>query len=129
MCCPQVKRTPQEGHEISQQMAFRRPERVQVLVITDGTCITWKHSTMELFLARVSPYIVALFLYETLKRSGLKNRSLMKEVSDYTYEAFSRLSKQDLLTILKAVSSCLHYEQGYRISQPMLLKLVGKWAG
>ena len=39
----------------------------------------------------------------------------------YSYQAFSQIPKQDFLTIMAGVSTCLHYEPGYRISQPMLL--------
>jgi 3-oxoadipate enol-lactonase len=109
------------GTYIAQELAFRRPERVRALVIADGTCVTWKHSGWENFATRIAPALMALFPYETLKRSGLSSGSARKDVQDYTYEAFSQLSRRDFLTIVKGVSRCLHSEPNYRITQPLLL--------
>jgi pimeloyl-ACP methyl ester carboxylesterase len=109
------------GTYITQELVFRYPERVQALVIADGTCITWKHSRPEMLALRFATSVMALFPFETLKKASLKNCSLKTDVQDYTYRAFSQISKHDFLDIQRGVYGCLHYEPGYHISQPLLL--------
>ena len=64
---------------------------------------------------------MAPFPFETLKKSSLSYGSARKDVQDYTYAAYSMLSKHDFIEIWKGVSACLRYEPGYHITQPMLL--------
>ncbi len=109
------------GTYIIQELAFRHPERVQALALADGTCITCKRSAFENWLVRVSPAFMALYPYETLKKSSLPWVSDRQEVRDYTYRAYSMLSRRDFLALWKGVSTSLHYEAGYRISLPLLL--------
>lgn len=109
------------GTYIAQELAFRHPERVTALVIADGTCITWKHSAWEVWLTRISADLMAPFSFETLKKSSIAQSSARKDVQDYSYRAYSMLSKKDFLAIWRGVSNCLHYEPGYHITQPMLL--------
>jgi 3-oxoadipate enol-lactonase len=128
------------GTYILQELVFRRPERVRALVLADGTCITWNHTPFENWLVRISPDIMNLFPYETLKKSGLPYISQKKEVQDYTYQAYSMLSKRDYINLAKGMVTCMHYEAGYQISQPLLLvhgdqdktgdiaKLAPRWA-
>jgi pimeloyl-ACP methyl ester carboxylesterase len=109
------------GTYIAQELAFRHPERVQALVIADGTCITWKHTALDHWILRASGDLMALFPYETLKKAGLSQISANKSVQEYTYRAYSQISKQDFITIWKGLTRGLHYEPGYRITQPLLL--------
>lgn len=128
------------GTYISQELAFRHPQQVQALIIADGTCITWQHSAFENWMIRFSGDVMGLFPYETLKKSGLSMVSANKAVQEYTYQAYSMLSKESYITIWKGMSSSLHAEPDYRITQPLLLmhgdndamgdckKIAPKWA-
>ncbi len=109
------------GTYISQELAFKCPDRVQALVVADGTCITWNHTFLDKWLIDIGVGVMQWFPFETLKKASLPNGSAKKEVQDYTYNAFSMLSKQDFVGILKGISNCLHYEPGYHITQPLLL--------
>jgi pimeloyl-ACP methyl ester carboxylesterase len=109
------------GTYICQELAFRHPERVQALVIADGTCITWKHSSFENWLIHLSGDLMALFPFETLKKSGLSQVSANKAIQNYTYQAYSLIKKENFLAIWKGLTKGLHYEQGYKITQPVLL--------
>jgi len=109
------------GTYISQELAFRHPERVKALVIADGTCITWTRTAFENWIVRSSGDFMALLPYETLKKAGLGYVSSKKEVQAYTYAAYSMLSRQDYLTIWRGASHSLHAEPNYRITQPLLL--------
>lgn len=109
------------GTYISQELAFRHPERVQALVIADGTCITWPHTAFENWLVHISGDLMGIFPYETLKKSGLSQVSAKKSVQDYTYRAYSQLSKEDFLRIWIGLTNGLHAEPDYKITQPLLL--------
>ncbi len=109
------------GTYITQEFAFRCPERVSALVIADGTCITWKRSAFDRWILNSSAGMMDLMPYETLKKAGLPYISAQKAVQDYTYAAYSMLSKKNFITIWRGVTACLHYEPGYHITQPMLL--------
>jgi len=109
------------GTYIAQELAFRHPERVQALVIADGTCITWKRSAFDDWLVRISGGLMGLFPYETLKKAGLPMVSDRKDVQEYTYRAYSMLSKTDYLAIWNGMTRSLHVEPHYRITQPLLL--------
>jgi len=109
------------GTYILQELAFRHPERIQALVIADGTCITWNHSAFENWLTQTAFGVMNLFPFETLKKASLPYISVKKEVQDYTYEAYSMLSKHDFIALTKGMGSCLHFEPSYEITLPMLL--------
>ncbi len=109
------------GTYITQELAFRHPEVVQAMVIADGTCIIWHRTAFDRWILRSSSGIMNLLPFETLKKSGLRYISARKEVQDYTYEAFSMLSKPQFIALWNGVITCLHDEPGYKITQPMLL--------
>ncbi len=43
------------GRYVAQAFPFRQPERVQVLAIADGTCVTWSHSATEMSCCTAAP--------------------------------------------------------------------------
>jgi Predicted hydrolases or acyltransferases (alpha/beta hydrolase superfamily) len=128
------------GTYIAQEFVFRHPERVRALVIADGTCITWEHSAFENYLVNHSAWMFNLYSYESLKRTSVKYVSTQKAVQDYTYAAYSRLSKENFIKLWTGISQCLHAEPGYTIPRPFLLthgdddrmgdikKIAPKWA-
>ena len=66
------------GTYIHQELVYRYPERVQALVMIDGTCTTWKHSKFEYLLLRASPGLLRLYPFESLKKFGLPYMSINK---------------------------------------------------
>ena len=109
------------GSYIAQELAFRHPERVLALVLADGTCITWPRSTLDRWILRTSSGVMGLLPFETLKKRGLPYISDRKDVQEYTYQAFSMLTKPEFIAIWNGVITCLHDEPGYKIPQPLLL--------
>lgn len=109
------------GTYISQELAFRHPERVKALVVADGTCITWQRMAFENWLVQVSGDLMALFPYETLKKAGLPAISADAGIQAYAYRAYSLISKADFVTIWKGLTRGLHAEPAYKIRQPLLL--------
>ena len=109
------------GTYISQELAFRHPERVQALVIADGTCITWPHTAFENWLIHASADMMAFFPFEMLKKAGLWQVSANKTVQEYAYQAYSLIPKANFIGIWKGLTNGLHAEPGYKINQPLLL--------
>jgi pimeloyl-ACP methyl ester carboxylesterase len=128
------------GTYVAQEFVFRHPQRVKALVIADGTCITWEHSAFENYLVNHSAWMFNLFSYEFLKRISVKYVSVKKEVQEYTYNAYSRLSKKNFIKLWSGITQCLHAEPLYTIQRPFLLthgdddrmgdimKIAPKWA-
>jgi 3-oxoadipate enol-lactonase len=111
------------GTYISQEVAYRHPERVQAMVLADGTCITWPRSAFEKWIIRASSGIMNFLPYETLKTMSLPMFSARKDVQDYIYEAFSMLTKPQFIALWNGVISCLHEDPEYKIIQPVMLVL------
>ncbi len=109
------------GTYISQELAYRHPERVQAMALADGTCITWPRSALDRWILKSSAGMMNLMPFETLKKAGLPYISKRKDVQDYTYAAFSMLDKQQFIALWNGVITCLHDEPAYRIPQPLLL--------
>ncbi len=109
------------GTYIGQELAYRHPERVQAMVIADGTCITWPRTAFERWIIRASSGLMGFLPFETVKTVGLPYFSARKDVQAYTYEAFSMLSKPQFIALWNGIISCLHDDPGYKIAQPLLL--------
>jgi pimeloyl-ACP methyl ester carboxylesterase len=109
------------GSYISQEVAYSFPERVQAIVVVDGTCITWRRNPLEKWVVQASGRVMNLMPFETLKTAGLHMFSKKKEVRDYIYDAFSLLKKRDYITIWNGSTGCLRDDPEYTIQQPFLL--------
>lgn len=109
------------GTYISQELAFRHPQRVQALVIASGTCITCPRSALDRWLLRASGPLMALLPEKWLKQVGMPYFSNHPAVRAYVAECFAKLSKPEFIEIWNGVTTCLHEEPGYQIRQPMLL--------
>jgi pimeloyl-ACP methyl ester carboxylesterase len=109
------------GGNVTQELIFSYPERAKALVMIDCTCNTLSLSVFERLLLLSAPLLLRLYPYETLKRQSAKASSTKPEVREYLYQAFSTLSKEAFVAILTSGIECLHYEPGYRITQPLLL--------
>ncbi len=109
------------GTYVAQEIAFRSPEKVQALVLLDGTCITWVRSSMEKWLVNSSPAWLKFWPYENLKKTSANMMANKQEGKDYVYRAYSQLSKENFITLWSGVVRCLHDEPDYVIRQPLLL--------
>ncbi len=109
------------GTYLHQELVFHHPERVQALVMADGTCITWKRSAFERWITRNAWRFMVPYPFEALKKASLPSGSARREVQAYMAAAFSMIARRDFLALNAGMGECLHYEPGYRITQPMLL--------
>ena len=110
------------GTYVIQEFAFQHPERVNAMIVIDGTCITAKLSKVEsVVLRNLSPLIFRLWPHENLKRTGVDASSVNPSTRQYLKETFDALSRDEFVKIWDGVSKCIHYEPGYHIHCPLLL--------
>lgn len=109
------------GGYVSQELTFRYPERVNAIVVIGATDITTLPSRLEGIGLILSPYIFKIWPDRHLRKLIAENTAVTPEVQQYAAKATRRLSKQEFVTVWKAVATCLHEETDYRIQQPFLL--------
>lgn len=109
------------GGYVHQELVFRHPERVAALVMVDCVCITFKLSTMDALLLRMSPALMRLYPYKLLVKQSVEGTSIKPDVRAYLAEVMGSLSKAEFIDIWTGVAKSMHYEPDYRITQPMLI--------
>lgn len=109
------------GGYVAQEVLFRHPERVEALVVIGSTNITVLPSKLEYWALRLSPIMFRLWPDGNLRKLIAKSTALKPEVQSYAYEATRVLSKEEFVTVWKAVANALHEETDYRIQHPLLL--------
>jgi 3-oxoadipate enol-lactonase len=109
------------GGNVTQELVFRHPERASALVMLDCSCNTLRTPPLENLLLWLAPLLVGPYPYELLKHAIAHRSTVTHAVEQELYAAFSRLSKEEILSILTGAARCLHYEPGYFIAQPLLL--------
>jgi pimeloyl-ACP methyl ester carboxylesterase len=109
------------GGNISQEIAFHYPQRVQALIVIDSAWNTRKLSALERWSVGLTPAMLAVYPYELLKRQAAKASALKPEVQDYVYEASCRLTKAEYGKVLTETTLCLHYEPDYHVAASLLL--------
>src|SRR5882724_10295509 len=60
------------GGNISQEIAFHYPQRIEALIVIDSVCNTNKLTTLEKLTLSVTPALLALYPYESLRRQAAK---------------------------------------------------------
>lgn len=109
------------GGYVHQELVFRRPERVTALVMIDCICITFKLSSMDAFLLKLTPAILKLYPYNVLLKQASGQSAVTPAVQQYLYDTSALLTKDDYVTVLTGAANSIHDEPGYRITHPMLL--------
>lgn len=128
------------GTYVIQELVFRYPERVEALIVIDGTCITMPISATERLLLKSAPLVLRMYPFETMKKQSAEGSSIKKDVQQYIYTEMTKIGRDDVINIMSGVVVSVHDEPGYRIEQPMLLvhgdkdklgniaKIAPKWA-
>lgn len=109
------------GGYVSQELTFRCPKRVAALVVIGATDITTLPSRLERVGLKLSPYLFKVWPERHLRKLVAENTAVTPEVQQYAAEASRQLSKQEFVTVWKAIATCLREDPGYRIQQPFLL--------
>jgi 3-oxoadipate enol-lactonase len=109
------------GGNISQEVIFRTPERVQAAVLLGCTRNTQKLSPLERGIAPLVDFLLKLYPYDLLRRQSADLYSDHPEVRAYLYEAFGLMNKAEFKALLPQLLKDLHEEPGYQIPVPFLL--------
>jgi pimeloyl-ACP methyl ester carboxylesterase len=109
------------GTYVIQELAFQHPERVEALIIIDGTCITARLTRIESLSVRASPLLFRLWPYGNLKKALAQAAALKEETKTYAKECLDRLTREEFLKMWDGLSTCIHYEPGYHVTAPLLL--------
>ena len=109
------------GSNLSQELAFQRPELVRAMLCLDCTWNFQRLSALEKVALAAAGPIFKLYPYETLL-----NQSLDVTVSDpagrvLLEKAMRLLSKNEYVSIMMELAACLHEEPGYHFGKPLYL--------
>lgn len=109
------------GGCISQEIAFGVPQRVAALVMIGCACTTLKLTASESMALHLSLPLLSMYSPDGLQRAIARRTAITPAARAYALDACRQVSKHDFLAIWGALLRCLHYEPGYRITQPLLL--------
>jgi pimeloyl-ACP methyl ester carboxylesterase len=109
------------GGNISQEVIFRAPERVQAAVLLGCTSNTQRLSPLERRQVRIGAPLLDLYPYDLLRRQSANVSTDSPEVRAYLYEAFGQMSKAEFTAVILELLKGLHEERGYQIPVPFLL--------
>jgi pimeloyl-ACP methyl ester carboxylesterase len=110
------------GGNITQEIAYRSPERVACAVFIDCTCNTMRLTSLERFAVKSAPAIFALYPEKTLVRLSAEASAVKPEVRRYLEEVLGSVGKQGFTRIMVAGAvGFLHSDEEYRFAKPMLL--------
>lgn len=113
------------GGFVTQELAFRHPERVAALGVIGCTDLTQKPSRLMAFIARLTPYMLPRMSLESFRKRTIENVSVRADVTQAAYEATGKLSKDEFIPIIMAGVDCLVVDSGHGpnavLRQPFLL--------
>ena len=109
------------GGVIAQELVYRAPERVAVLVIIGTTCITLPIPRWEQWALRSSLWWFRFWPWDHLKHVIATTTADRPPVRAYARDAVDAIPKADFLQIWRGVTRSLRPEPGYRIEVPLLL--------
>lgn len=109
------------GGNLTQELVFYHPERVQALVMVDCICNTLPLTWWERTLLGMTVPLLKLYPYSALKRQTIQANALQPQSRAYIAQAIEQVSRQAFYDIWAAVARAPHAEPDYRIAQPLLL--------
>ena len=109
------------GGYIAQELMFRRPECALVFVSIGSTSITMPYPLGDRLALALTGPTLRVMPYGYFKRLTARTVAITPAVQAYAYEALSQVSQRDMVTIMSAVTACLHAEPGYTLPVPALL--------
>ena len=111
------------GGNLHQELVFYHPERVACMICVDCTWNFQKLSRWESFLVRLAGPIFKIYPHKLLVDQALAESAVSVASQELLRPAMSLLSKEEIVQVMMAATTCLHYEPGYKINKPLLLIL------
>jgi pimeloyl-ACP methyl ester carboxylesterase len=113
------------GGFVTQEIAFRHPERVNALGVIGCTDLAKKPSRGMSVISKLLPYLLPRFSVESFRKRTVEHVSVKEDVKRYAYNTTGQLSKEDFIAIIMAGVACLAQDSGfgphYTIPKPFLL--------
>jgi len=109
-----------EGGNISQEINFRYPERVEKLILIGSNCNTKKLSISEEISKLIMPISLKVYPWNKIIKDGKKACSVYKRGKNYLEECYENIGKDDYKKILLETRKAFHFEDKYKINKPVL---------
>lgn len=109
------------GGYVSQELCFRHPDRVPALAVVGSSDVTVAPSGTGKLALQFSPYLFQFLPSNTRHRLVADSTAERPHVQRYAHNATSQLSRDEFVTVWKAVVDAMHPEPGYEIGVPWLL--------
>lgn len=109
------------GGYVSQELYLRHPERVSALIVIGSTCLTVPPTRLQRLALKSTRALFKALPDKTRISVAAKNTATKPEVQRYAHEAASLLSKEEFLTVWRAVTKVFHDRPDHRIEVPFLL--------
>ncbi len=109
------------GGDISQEFLFRFPDRCAAVLLLGCTCLTRRVSWLERLMLTVGPFKLMRHSAETLRDAAVNTAVATQRARERFRRTIDPLSKREIIAILAAIPSGLHYEPGYRIACPIAI--------
>lgn len=111
------------GGMIAQHVYFRQPERVMAMLMIDTTSIALPYKKWEVLTLKATMPLVNLWPYRHFTETVARGVSIKPQVQQYALEAINQMTKENFLTIWKAVTLAVDEQglPGHHIRVPLLL--------
>lgn len=114
------------GGNLHQELVFRFPERVASMVCVDCTWNFQKLSWWESLLVTLAEPMFRLYPHQLLVNQALAEAATSAASQALLRPAMSSMSKDEIIQVMMAATTCLHHEPGYVVNKPLLMFLGDK---
>lgn len=101
------------GGFVTQEFAFRYPERVSAMGVIGCTDMTAKPSQIIAIASKPMPFLLRLMSLESFRKQTVEHVSIREDVTQYAYEATGNLNKEEYIKVILAGLECLTVDAGY----------------
>jgi pimeloyl-ACP methyl ester carboxylesterase len=109
------------GGLITQELAFKWPQRVRAMALVGTVCLTWKQPLLVKLMKLVSTPTFRLFPKALLWWFGGVCAGIKPETQKHARELRQHITKSEFIKFWKGITRCDHYEADYHIKCPFLL--------
>ncbi|MCL1993864.1 MAG: alpha/beta hydrolase [Spirochaetes bacterium] len=109
------------GGNLAQEIAYRYPEKVTKLVLIGSTINASKLSPPEKLAIKMTRFIFSVYPWKLLISQSANVCGNTGHVKNYAKQCFEKIGKKRFIEIIMSLFDCLHGNDEYRFSVPVLL--------
>jgi pimeloyl-ACP methyl ester carboxylesterase len=109
------------GGNLSQEIAYYRPDFISKCVLIDCTKNTQRLTVIEKISLKISRFIFRFYPWKTLVRQSANACGKTEPTKQYVIQCFEKMKKENFIEIMMSLFLCLHEDNDFRFSQPVLL--------